>query len=115
MGLYSGGLIIERTFVSEISGAYFWVGFFIFWGGGGGLIIGILRLPIAISDRIIIPLMFAYYNHAHHFFKHLPPPTVEYPYTPVGIINSPGHSKHHACFNLSSFVIHNSLLFMIQL
>ena len=40
MGLYSGGLIIGRTFVSEIWGPYFWEGLFF---KGGGLIIGILR------------------------------------------------------------------------
>ena len=47
MGLYTGGLIIGRIFASEIWGAYFREGLFIylfsFWGGGGGLIIGILR------------------------------------------------------------------------
>ena len=37
MGLYSGGLIIGRIFVSVIWGAYFWEGLFF-----GGLIIGIL-------------------------------------------------------------------------
>ena len=46
MGLYSGGLIIEMTFASEIWGAYFQEGLF-FWGGwGGGLITGILRYLI---------------------------------------------------------------------
>ena len=36
MGLYSGGLIIGRIFVSEIWGAYFREGLFFFFGGGGG-------------------------------------------------------------------------------
>ena len=36
MRLYSGGLIIGRTFASEIWGAYIREGFFFFWGGGGG-------------------------------------------------------------------------------
>ena len=36
MGLYSGGLIIERIFASEIWGAYFREGLFFFLGGGGG-------------------------------------------------------------------------------
>ena len=31
MGLYSGGLIIERIFASEIWGAYFREGFFFFY------------------------------------------------------------------------------------
>ena len=52
MGLYSGGLIIGRIFASEIWGANFREGLFIylfiiimnfFFFGGGGLIIGILR------------------------------------------------------------------------
>ena len=40
MGLYSGGLIIGRIFTSEIWGAYFREGLFIFFffGGGGGLL-----------------------------------------------------------------------------
>ena len=38
MGLYSGGLIIGRIFASDIWGAYFWEGFFFFWGGGGLII-----------------------------------------------------------------------------
>ena len=45
MGLYLGGLI-GRIFASEIWGAYFREGLFIFFFGGGGgvgLIIGILR------------------------------------------------------------------------
>ena len=33
MGLYSGGLIIERIFGSEIWGAYFQEGLFFFGGG----------------------------------------------------------------------------------
>ena len=43
MGLYLGGLIIGRIFASEIWGAYFWEGLFIylfiylFILGGGGL------------------------------------------------------------------------------
>ena len=43
MGLCTGGLIIGRIFASEIWGAYFREGFFFFLGGGGKLIIGILR------------------------------------------------------------------------
>ena len=53
MGLYSGGLIIGKISASEIWGAYFREGLFIylfvyfyfyfFLGGGGGVIIGILR------------------------------------------------------------------------
>ena len=44
MGLYSGGLIIGRIFASEIWGGLFSGGLnFFFLGGGGGLIIGILR------------------------------------------------------------------------
>ena len=39
-GLYLGGLIIGRIFASEIWGAYFGRAYL---GGGGGLIIGILR------------------------------------------------------------------------
>ena len=35
MGLYLGGLIIRRIFVSEIWGAYFREGLFWGWGGGG--------------------------------------------------------------------------------
>ena len=48
MGLYSGGLIIGRIFVSEIWGAYFREGLFLggAGGAGGGLIIGILRYII---------------------------------------------------------------------
>ena len=42
MGLYSGGLIIGRIFASEIWGTYFREGLSL-GGGGGGLIIGILR------------------------------------------------------------------------
>ena len=43
MGLYSGGLIIERIFASEIWGAYFQEGllfllFFVWGGGEGGLV-----------------------------------------------------------------------------
>ena len=41
MGLYSGGLIIERIFASEIWGAYFREGLIVFFflgGGGGGLL-----------------------------------------------------------------------------
>ena len=42
MGLYSGGLIIGRILASEIWAAhYFRKGFF--FGGGEGVIIGILR------------------------------------------------------------------------
>ena len=37
MGLYLGGLIIGRIFVSEIWGAYFRKSLF-FFGGGGGLL-----------------------------------------------------------------------------
>ena len=45
MGLYSGGLIIERIFASEIWGAYFREGFF-FWGGGGGLLSEFYGIPL---------------------------------------------------------------------
>ena len=38
MGLYLGGLIIRRTFVSEIWGAYFQEGLFFFLGWGGLLL-----------------------------------------------------------------------------
>ena len=41
MGLCSGGLIIGRIIASEIWAAYFREG--LFWGGRGGLIIGIFR------------------------------------------------------------------------
>ena len=52
MGLYSGGLIIGRSFASEIWGAYFREGLFL---GEGGLIIGILRyLGGRISGRAFI-------------------------------------------------------------
>ena len=37
MGLYLGGLIIERIFVFEIWGADFWEGLF-FFGGGADLL-----------------------------------------------------------------------------
>ena len=52
MGLYSGGLIIGRISALEIWGAYFGEGLFIylfilfiylFFGGGGVVIIGLLR------------------------------------------------------------------------
>ena len=43
MGLHTGGLIIGRIFASEIWGTYFREGL-LFLGGGGGLIIGILRV-----------------------------------------------------------------------
>ena len=49
MGLYLGGLIIRRIFVSEIWGAYFREGLFyftFFFFGGGGLIIRIVRYNI---------------------------------------------------------------------
>ena len=36
MGFYSGGLIIERIFASEIWGAYFREGLLFLWRGGGG-------------------------------------------------------------------------------
>ena len=50
MGLYSGGLIIERIFASEIWGAYFWGGFIL--GGGGGLseFYGIFALATVTND-----------------------------------------------------------------
>ena len=59
MGLYSGGLINERIFASEIWGAYFRTGLFFFlfffWGGGGGggLIIGILRSNITVNSKLV--------------------------------------------------------------
>ena len=44
MGLYSGGLIIGSISASEIWGAYFSEGLFnLFFFGGGGVIIGLLR------------------------------------------------------------------------
>ena len=52
MGLYSGGLIIERILASEILGAYFREGLFIYLfiifrgGGGGGLIIGFYGIEL---------------------------------------------------------------------
>ena len=46
MGLYLGGCIIVRIFASEIRGAYFQKGLFIYlfiyfrgWVGGGGLLL----------------------------------------------------------------------------
>ena len=50
MGLYSAGLIIGRIFSSDMAGkTYFREGSFLGgWGGGGGLIIGILRYAVTV-------------------------------------------------------------------